>query len=130
MCRFWDKIGDFFGEKFDEEWNLDEMFAPFARWFFRTDFRTFHAFSHDFRTTCFFKVFLCMDFRTVSHDFRASKFFVRTFRACSHDLRTQAVGQRVCARFDRNQHKTGENHSFRFAHPKLFEFLRRKTFTN
>ena len=68
---------------FYQEWNLDEMFAPFARWFFfshgfshvsrvfarfshdllfqvfffRTDFRTFRAFSHDFRTTCFFKVF-------------------------------------------------------------------------
>ena len=58
------------------------MFAPFARWFFflhrshvsrifarsshnllfqvffvRTDFRTFRAFSHDFRRNCFFQVF-------------------------------------------------------------------------
>ena len=131
----------------------------FARWFFRTDFRTFRAFSHDFRTICFFKVFFRTNFRTfrtVSHDFRTtcffnlfarifarfarfrtifarpafSKFFVCTFRACSHDLRTQAVGQRVCARFDRNQHKSGENHSFRLAHPKIFEFLQRKTLTN
>ena len=72
-----------------QEWNLDEMFAPFARWFFfRTDFRTFRAFSHDFRTTCFFNVFFRTDFRTfrtVSHGF-------------SHDLLFQGF---LFARFAR-----------------------------
>ena len=58
-----------------------------------------------------------------SHDVRTmfarlifSRFSVRTdvrrFRACSHDVRTQAVGQRVCARFERNLHKSQEIHTF------------------
>ena len=97
--------------------------------FFRTDFRTFRTFSHDFRTTCFFKVFFRTDFRTfrtVSHDFRTTCFFRVFCSHVSHDLRTQAVGQRVCARFDWNQHKSGENHSFRLAHPKFLNFYKEK----
>ena len=72
----------FFWWNFCQKRNLDEMFAPFAqcsrdlffsRLFFRTGFRTF---SHDFRTTRFFQVFLCT--------------------RCLHDVRARAVGRRVC----------------------------------
>ena len=147
MFRFFAQTRAIFGQKFecaDFGTKLGIFLVKFLRkvefgWnfrtvrtmvFFRMDFRTFRTFSHDFRTTCFLKVFFRTDFRTfrtVSHDFRTTCFF-KAF--CSHDLRTQAVGQRVCARFDRNQHKSGENHSFRLAHPKIFEFLQRKTLTN
>ena len=106
MFRFFAQTRAIFGQKFEyadfgqnwgfswwnfyDEWNLDEMFALFARWFFRTDFRTFRAFSHDFRTTCFFKVFFRTDFRTFrafSHDFRTTCFF-KVF--CSHVSRVFA----------------------------------------
>ena len=73
-------------------------------------------------------------FRTIFARFVFSRFFirtdVRTFGTCLHDARTQAVGQRVCARFDRNSHKAGEIHSFRLAHPKILEFFAKKTLTN
>ena len=69
-------------------------------------------------------------FRTIFARLVFSRFFVRTgvrtFRTCSHDVRTQAVGQRVCARFDRNSHKSGEINSFRLAHPKILEFFAKK----
>ena len=68
-------------------------------WFFGWDIRTIH--------TMFARHFF-------------SRFFVRT------DVRTQAVGQRVCARFEWSPHKSREIHSFRLAHSKISEFFAKK----
>ena len=91
--------------------------------------RVFARFSHDLLFQGFFFARIFARFarlRTIFARVVFSRlFFVCTFRACSHDLRTQAVGQRVCARLDRNLHKSGENHSFRLAHPKVFEFKKK-----
>ena len=90
MCRFWDKIGDFFGELSTKSGIWMKCSHRSHDGFFRTDFRTFRAFSHDFRTTCFVKVFFCTNFRTfrtVSYDFRTTRFF-KVF--CSHVSRVFA----------------------------------------
>ena len=69
------KIGDFLGEISTKSGIWMKCSHRSHDGFFRTDFRTFRAFSQDFRTTCFFKV--SIQFRT---SFRA--FFARF----SHDL--------------------------------------------
>ena len=139
-CRFWGKNGDFlvkFLPRVEFGWNVRTVRTMV---FFRTDFRTFRAFSHDFRTTCFLKVFFfarifarfegfffCTDFRAFSHDFRTTCFFKVFCSHFSHDLRTQAVGQRVCARFDRNLHKSGEKITRFDRHaPKFLSFYKEK----
>ena len=71
-----------------QEWNLDEMFATFARWFFSHGFshvsRVFARFSHDL----FFQRFFSHGFSHVSHGF--ARF--------SHDLLFQGF---LFARFAR-----------------------------
>ena len=121
--------------------HVSRVFARFSHellfeGFFRTNFRTFRTVSHDFRTTCFFKVFLLARifarfarFRTIFARSAFSKFFARTFRACSQDLRTQAVGQRVCARFDRNQHNSTNLEKitrFDWRTPKFLNFYKER----
>ena len=91
--------------------------------------RVFARFSHDllFQGFFFARIFARFArFRTVFARSAFSRFFflarfarVRTIFA----RRPEAVGQRVCPRFDRNLHKSGENRSFRLAHPKIFEFF-------
>ena len=115
ICRFGGKIGNLI---------FFEISAKSGIWM-----KCSHR-SHDVRTTYFFKAFCSHGCSHVSRVFARlalSRFFVgtdvRTFRECSHDVRTQAVGQRVCARFDQNLHKSGEIPSFRLVHPKIFEFF-------
>ena len=94
ICKFFGKIGEFFGE----------ISAKSGIWM-----NCSHR-SHYVCTTCFFsRLFVRTD--------------VRTFRTCSHHVRTPAVGQRVCARLERNLHKSREINSFRLAHPRIFEFF-------
>ena len=117
ICRFLGKLGEFFGE----------ISANSEIWM-----KCSHR-SHDVHTICFFKAFcshgcshVARVFARCSHDLPFQGFsFARMFVHFAH-VRTQAVGQRVCARFERNLNKSREIRSFRLARPKIFEFFAKK----
>ena len=111
MCRFWDKIGDFFCEistksgiwmKCSHDGFFARIFARFARFrtifariafsrfFFARIFARFARFRTIFARPAFSRFFFRTNFRTfrtVSHDFRTTCFF-KVF--CSHVLRVFA----------------------------------------
>ena len=118
---------------FYEEWNLDkfrtmvffaQIFARFARFrtifarpafsrfFFRTDFRTFRAFLHDFRTNCLFK-FFC------SH---VSRVFARSSHAGRRPACLCQIWSKSAQIWRRSLVSIGA--------PQIFEFLQRRTLTN